>query len=394
MSAATDLTGCHYLHRLVALHPERVTPAVAALRRQGIGAVRLSPDLLRRLLYGDGRPEGDDLTAEMLEVIGLLEVSDPPDASRRLVAAGIDASPVHAVGFEMHAYTMPGTPPKVYQGKRLPEVEPIEPGDRVIAMVDSGVFGRKGLPRWIASGLYYESPRDLEARTENNWASHGVFVAGLLRQIAPGHRVSLARARRQTEFDLGTAPGSSPKPTSELQVAEAILRLRRRHGHEPHLVDALNLSLGAYTCDPRRDKLVMTMELALAAWRDAFPKCQVVAAGGNRPGATPVWPAAFRRVWGVAAGAPPGRQVVWNAGSEQVSSPNRGWIRHVALGSRLVGATGNPDYPWAVWNGSSFATAVVTACHVTGRSYQTADGLRWWPDTKLMVPGLIRAPVV
>lgn len=116
-------------------------------------------------------------------------------------------------------------------------------------------------------------------------AGHGTFVAGIVRQVAQNCRVRVLRAL-DTE-GVGT----------EESIAKAI----RRAGHmfegedEYNRRGVLNLSLGMETLDGQEP---VALRLAL----NALPsEVLVVAAAGNARSGIPLWPAASKRVIGVAS---------------------------------------------------------------------------------------------
>ncbi len=307
------------------------------------------------------------------------------------------ASPVHALGRLNHISKMPGrTPVAADPPASKPHLPPPGTG-RAIAVVDSGIT--KDIPAWLADGLVYDDAEDLEdLAVTGEQASHGVFVTGLIRRIAPEHTIHFARApsRPIEDFTNGAnppqgqalPPGSNP--TTEIDVGIAITRLVERLdriGADPGLptitVDALNLSLGGTRC-PENDPVLAALEEAIDFWRTNFAETEVFAAGGNRMNENEenkVYPAAFPGVRGVGAATDGGGDVVWD--DNEVSQPfvgTRSWITDVAPGESLTGPSGVATDEWVEWSGSSFATAVVAASHASRRRREVIGGINYWPD--------------
>lgn len=189
-------------------------------------------------------------------------------------------------------------------------------------------------------------------------AGHGTFVAGLIAQVTHAARIVMIRA--MDTDGIG----------SEQIVADAIQTAGRIFNAEGGGRGILNLSLGFETVDNREPDVLH------AAMADLPPEVLVVAAAGNVPHGRRFWPAASTRALGVAAlrdcpDLPPAR---WS---------NRGpWVDFSARGENLVslfvtgketkgsGKSGDPfdpkpetfkgPNPFALWTGTSFATAQVT----------------------------------
>jgi hypothetical protein len=320
---------------------------------------------------------------------------DPHDVASELRRrTGIDVSPIHALGSLSHIQGMSGTDPQRTTVKTEPVIAASSPG-RVVAAIDTGVT--KSLPVWLDSGLEYDAA-DIETLSGKNKASHGTFVAGLIRRVAPEHTISMTRARRWNvkELDpkLDASHYDADDPSTELHVLEAMIRLVNRLGGRDRCdVAALNLSLGG-SCD-EHDPGFVTLRIALDLWRNSFPKVPIFAAGGNTPDTSEVYPGAFEFVRSVAAAKDGGRQVVWDrtaSRSGPLTAPDRPWITDVAPGSDLVSPSGRTRTEWVKWSGSSFATAVATASYVSNRPMEASDGLIWWADRQTKaadIPGLV-----
>jgi hypothetical protein len=176
-------------------------------------------------------------------------------------------------------------------------------------------------------------------------AGHGIFVAGLIRRMAPRARLVFLKALNSD--GVGT----------ELGVARAI-RFATARG-----VDIINLSLGFYTV---RNATPSGVERAVADARAAG--IALVAAAGNDGLSSPSYPAAFPGVTGVGALAAEGKALAsfsnrgdWvnvNAPGEQVQSAFvRGQedqtVTHDGGSDRFTSNT-------ALWSGTSFACGYVS----------------------------------
>lgn len=324
----------------------------------------------------------------VLDHVDILVVDRPDAASRALIRnRRVTASPVHALGFSWHRALTATAPEPAPKGTSFDEVDdPCE--DRVIAVVDTGIADPGTLPAWITAGLSNDTI-DIDPIDAPQTVSHGTFVAGLLRQIAPTHSVSMARAAGYGDEVVGAEAHPEPNATTELHVADAIHRLVDRHSHERDKVEALNLSVGGTDLG---NLDMATIRSAVERWREVFPRAPVFAAAGNTTSTRKVYPAALASVRGVAAANQDGDQIVWDGGSETDPIPaRRKWVSDVAPGSGLLGLSGVSKDDAIKWNGSSFATAVATACYVNGGPLEVADGLSYWPDRAMTygnVPGL------
>ena len=385
---STGPWACHFMKNVVALRADHAERAQDILK-----AERLGDSQLVRLM---GKETDRQILEQIHELVAVFRVQgDPHEVSRELrESAGVDVSPVHALGSLNHIQGMTGTDPQPTQVKTEPVIAASSPG-RVIAVIDTGVT--KSLPAWLDSGLEYEDA-DIETLSRRNKASHGTFVAGLIRRVAPEHTISMARARRWSvnnlEPRLEPSHHDADDPSTELHVLEAMIRLvNRLQGRDRCDVSALNLSLGG-SCDDH-DPGFLTLAVALDLWRNSFPTAPIFAAGGNTPDTLEVYPGAFEFVRSVAAAREGGEQVVWDRTSSRsgsVPAPDRKWITDVAPGSDLVSPSGRTRTEWVKWSGSSFATAVATASHVSKRPMEAHDGLVWWANRDVRyadTPGLV-----
>ena len=377
---------CHYLPHLIAVRPDQKAQAIAASADSG--GRELENGEACQILDGLNH----DVVGEILEVVGVIRVEpeDPHEVVATLNQNGVAASPVHGVGFLGH---------KGYQGSdwiEASEVEIRDPGkagDRVIAVVDSGIVPDADLPGWMSgSSVESDRPIDTDALTLKHPVGHGTFVASLIRRIAPDCAVSLASARPDPGYLESKDPNhkEAPPPTDELNVLGAVLRLLRRHREDQKNVRALNLSLGVHACPKDGFEEFITMRTACKLWLDRFvDRAPILAAAGNSPCPQPLYPAAFSRdeefhgrIRGVAAareGAKGGEIKVWQDGTE-ITAPERDWVTDAAPGCEIFGLSGqSPDHV-IEWGGSSFATAVVSASRCTELSSDSDAGISWWPD--------------
>jgi hypothetical protein len=277
----------------------------------------------------------------------------------------------------------PGSPPRALAALAPPDPARLAEGAGVtVGVCDTGIWQQAGAyhPQWLG-GSYVPETDDEDAlyvsgSTLAPQGGHGTFVAGVVRQAAPGVRVDPEQALNPTGVG------------DEASVVAAIGRLGPQ-------VSVVNLSLGGFTQDDVPPLPLVNAVAALPA------QIAVVAAAGNAGISRPVWPAALGRVLGVAA--------VSRSGTAVVPAPYSGygaWVDACAVGERdstyVVGQLPLPARPtrvfhgFASWAGSSFATA-----HVSGRlaAMMTAEGLsadaarlallanpRWHPDYGVLVP--------
>jgi len=321
---------------------------------------------------------------------GFLRHDDPPAAVADLTLAGIEGSVIHIVGLASHWAAYPATRPEPVAIEDLEGVPP--PGtDQIVAVIDTGVV--PGGPAWFADGISPLSDFG-DTTTAAVGASHGTFIAGLIRRLAC-HRVSMAKLPMVDNHKVVSPAGTPPliDVSTELHLLVAVFRLTERD----EAFQALNLSVGTYT---QNDLSSLIMRQALDLWFERFPEAAVFAAGGNEyeKGSTPyspIWPAALGtdtgfahhdQVFGVGAVDRNGSNVVWDyhpsSGFTSVETLSSGaslrpWIKVRAPGTDLISigdfdAAGGPQF--VKWSGSSFATPVALATYLNRGSPP--------PDTK------------
>lgn len=386
-----DLADLHFVDGLVAIDIDISNREDKSARLRGLvegdetwglaGRERLAEE------FGD-----PDLVDRVTEHIDVMAVDDPVAAAETLNRQdGVSASPIHALGFSWHK-ALTATRPQA--SARDVAFNEIPPGSRahVIAVVDTGIVDAAAVPSWISSSVIY-GKGDLEplevVKRRGGDVSHGTFVTSLMRQIAPTHVVSMARAASVEDGYERSDHHPEPDPTTEFHVADAVHRLIERHRGGDG-AEALNLSVGGTTVPTME---MVTLRSALARWRVTFPKAPIFAAAGNTPASDVIYPAAFRYVRGVAAANRSGGQIVWDDEENEVTPTpvRRDWVDDVAPGSHLIGLGGRKPHDVVQWSGSSFATAVATASFARGGPVEVRDGIAYWPNRAMRygdVPGL------
>lgn len=226
-------------------------------------------------------------------------------------------------------------------------------------------------------GLLPDVDHDVAVGTDRPvpfWAGHSTFVAGLVRQQAPGARIT---ARAGLDIDDGMS--------SAWRVAKAIASFRGSG------IDVLNLSLGCVTADGAAP---MVLRRALDR---LDPEVLVVAAAGNRADQKnppeQIWPAASSGV--IAVGATD------SAGEVAGFSMNQPWVDTKTLGVGVASTYLSGDVTLqdgavegfageATWNGTSFAAASITgalAAALTGHHVSPAAA-----RTTVLAAGAAPAP--
>jgi hypothetical protein len=251
----------------------------------------------------------------------------------------------------------PDSPPDLAAGLAPPDWFRLGEGaGELVGVCDTGIWRDAGSahPLWLLGsyavqaddedGLYaYADVLDTEG-------GHGTFVAGVVRQAAPG-----------VGFDPETALSPAGVGDEEMLVG-AIDRLHPR-------VSVINLSLGCYTQD---DLAPLPVANRIAALQGVV----VVAAAGNAASTRKSWPAALPNVIAVGA-AEAGQKGVARAPYSNFGT----WVDAGAGGDRVStyvdGQLALPGLPpdafkaYARWVGTSFA-----APHVAGRIAATMTANR------------------
>ncbi|MEH1015412.1 S8/S53 family peptidase [Micromonospora sp. CPCC 206060] len=276
----------------------------------------------------------------------------------------------------------PGSPPRVASALAPPDPARAGEGAGVtVGICDTGIWRSAGgfHPQWL--GGYYlpqtddEDPLYTGADILALQGGHGTFVAGVVRQAAPGVR-----------FDPEQALDASGIGDEETLVG-ALGRLSSG-------TSIVNLSLGYFTQGDQPPLPLVNVVTGLP------PQMAVVAAAGNAGTSRPAWPAALDRVVAVAALSPGSPGPVAAPYSSYGS-----WVDACAIGERtstyvpgqlvLSGQPTRVFHGFAAWAGTSFATAHVSGrlaalMTATGVDADTArlallDGTAWHPDYGVLV---------
>jgi hypothetical protein len=225
-----------------------------------------------------------------------------------------------------------------------------------IAILDTGI---NAAHPWFPRGAWEAVDPDVDDRLDTDMdyeldaqAGHGTFIAGVVRQHAPGAHLSISRV-------LG-----SDGVCDEVDLLQAINALRGRGSGGKNRIGVVNLSLGAYTWNDRPPALLSQAIAQLGA------DTVVVAAAGNNASDRVFWPAAFDSV--VAVGAQKAD------GNGRTSFSNYGdWVGAWAPGDRVASSFVSFDGPedetpradidsdcftgFATWSGTSFAAPRIAA---------------------------------
>jgi len=215
-----------------------------------------------------------------------------------------------------------------------------------VAVIDTGFTPR--LHPWLDERT--DAPADTleetDVQPQNGWlddeAGHGTFIAGVVLQRAPSATIEIAKVLDTEGYG------------SELDVARAIVEHADAH--------VINLSLGCYSYDNEPP-------LAIAeALRQVAPTSVVVAAAGNDSTHRPHWPAAHKRVLGVAAIDDKRRRAGFSNFGWWVDAATRGvdvlstFLEFDESGHQVSidGRLPQTFKRWARWSGTSFAAGLVS----------------------------------
>jgi subtilisin family serine protease len=306
--------------------------------------------------WTDGRTDVEALGLARFRLRGDADVADlitsqfSPEGGEPL------AAPVHMFRGEPNYQGGPGGVPSPVPTS-LPAPATASSGHRVtVAILDTGISANHP---WFPATSWDAIDKDVDDRLDENndyeldaQAGHGTFIAGVVRQHAPGAHVLVGRV-------LG-----SDGVCDEMDLLRALLRLRDSSAASHHGIGVLNLSLGAYMWNDRPPALVSQAIESLGG------DTVVVAAAGNNHNDRAFWPAAFEPVIGVGAlradGTGPtsfsnyGSWVdAWAPGDEVASS----FVTFDGPKEKLPGTDIDPDCftGFAHWSGTSFAAPRVAA---------------------------------
>ncbi|MGM1065564.1 S8 family peptidase [Saccharothrix sp. Mg75] len=255
-------------------------------------------------------------------------------------------------GGNMHGH--PGVPPQVAAPLADPDKTALGRGKGVtVGVVDTGISANAGVdhPLWL-KGAFTPRADEVDAAYAHDdvfapEGGHGTFVAGVVRQAAPGVRIDPERALDPS--GLGT----------EEDFARAVASFDER-------VHVVNISMGCFTQDDVASEPVRRALAQLPA------DVVVVASAGNQGTTRPSWPAALGGVTAVAGVA----QERDGSRSPACYSNHGHWVDACAVGNRtstflkgrwvLSGLPAEVYDRFAYWLGTSFA-----APHVAGRIAET-----------------------
>jgi subtilisin family serine protease len=318
-----------------------------------------------------------DREADIPGVVGILR--DPkqwPDESPPVV------QPHHVTIGHDNIMGNPDGPPVSTGSIGAPPADRLGEGRGVtVGVCDTGIWSEAGVfhPRWLG-GSYVPEADDVDPLYQSGdslalQGGHGTFVAGVLRQAAPGVR-----------FDPEQALNASGIGDEEM-LYDALNRLAQQ-------VSIINLSLGCTTQDDVAP-VPMTRQLAEFEGRGVV----VVASAGNAHWSRKTWPAAIPDVVAVAAVTRD------NEGLALADYSNFGsWVDACAEGERTsmyvpgkLELSGQPTITFsgfARWSGTSFAAPYVAGrlAAMTGHGYTAVEARgdllaasRWSPDYGVFV---------
>lgn len=205
-------------------------------------------------------------------------------------------------------------------------------------------------------------------------AGHGTFVAGVVRRFAPTARIVVVRALETDGY--GT----------EAAIQEAIARASCLFAATPG-PGVLNLSLGIESIDGHKS-LRGLEPVGIGNVINALPDdVAVVAAAGNGATGLPVWPAAFDRVLAVGSLSGAGQPSSWSNYGDWIdfAMVGEGVVSTFVVGEETLGSGADNDPfdpapdnfegpdPYAIWSGTSFATAKVTGRLAASLADRTND---------------------
>lgn len=224
----------------------------------------------------------------------------------------------------------------------VPAAEPAPPsGDAgsgiAIGIIDTGYWPEH--PWFNGAPITGDTESPFEDYPESG---HGTFVAGIIRQYAPGASITMLRTDLTHDY------------VDDWDVPPLIEKLAAEH-------DIVNLSLGTTTID---GTVPIGLDVALRSIAENGKRespVLIVAAAGNEEHGDPEFPAADKRVIGVGAVDGKGNPAPWtNTG---------GWVDAAALGVDVTSAYFKGTHPqahqdfelFASWSGTSFAAPLVAA---------------------------------
>lgn len=205
---------------------------------------------------------------------------------------------------------------------------------------------------WL-SGAYVASPASIydnedqvvkkNGKPINLASSHATFIAGIIAQQAPNARIIVHKILDDTSAS-----------TTLLRLAEGVLTVGKMGAQVINLSVATTVTADVGYAFP--------VEVALEG---LGPDVPVIAAAGNQNDTTPRWPAGLSRVVAVGSAAPDPKAGGWVRSRFSNYGP---WVNLWAPGEDVESTyidfpndkRKNTKRSWGIWNGTSFAAAIVT----------------------------------
>ena len=266
----------------------------------------------------------------------------------------------------------PATEPEYMPGDELPDPGVCDAGGYGVFIYapDTGLLAGADEHPWLAGVTGDPDPLvDVGGTIEiREYTSHGTFIAGVARCMAPGSTVHVPG-----DFTVAGA----------LSEDKLVKRLDEALGLGP---DIISLSAGGTT---RRNLPLLSFEGFWSRYRQ-YSGTVMVAAAGNNGTRRPFWPAAFPGVVGVGA-------LAANRRSRANYSDYGPWVDTYAPGTDLVNAYATGIYKYrepphigeehqfhgmARWSGTSFSTPLVAGL-IAARVSRTGESARIAADALL-----------
>jgi thermitase len=212
-----------------------------------------------------------------------------------------------------------------------------------VAVLDTGIDDAvKALQGKVIGKTNFTDSKDTDA------SGHGTFMAGIIAATIADNGIG-GVAYECSLLDVKVAENDGT--TNDKKVAQGIIWAA------DHGANVINISLVIY-------KPSSLLESAIQyAWGK---NCVIVASVGNDASSSPVYPAAYPRVIGVAASDSDDNLTKWSNHGE--------WVKVAAPGEKVYSTLPNNDYGYM--NGSSCSTALVSgeAALFFARDFNTSNG--------------------
>ncbi len=301
-----------------------------------------------------------------------LDASPVVQVVAELVNQGLEARPIHTIGYSNHFGGFPGISPMVCTGVEHQPVPSPLAQNVTVGIVDNGFFS-------VVNPLGFVERSSCQI-------AHGEFVADVIRQLDDSAQVYGTNA-----FQLKTAGGDVLCATTDVVgVFRAVSELTTQAEVAGLQFDRLNLSLGAMrhldldpgdfdpefgpASDPAIlfDPATFTVDgstlVELLKMSASTETALVFAAAGNDALTDEIYPAVDPDVIGVAtASVDSSTAIVWDDTETPLpfDLPSDSIL---APGCDLAAIATEPAGERTLWGGSSFATAVATAIGATGQA--------------------------